>query len=163
MTEANIKELLPTSKNKIIEVKVYRSWISRNPPDVTEKGYHAILLDKQVLLKKLLIKSNLILYMKLSTKKHFYFNRVMQYKQTSSLQKRNSLPPILYLEELIESQGSHVFLQATGNKHWKTRHHFYLHALQNLKLYHQQGFQTIISDSASTKIYIPKSTKKKAF
>ncbi|PWA37789.1 nucleic acid-binding, OB-fold protein [Artemisia annua] len=44
---ATIKELRPTSRNKIIEEKVYRSWIARNPPDVTEKGYHAILLDRQ--------------------------------------------------------------------------------------------------------------------
>ncbi|PWA37121.1 nucleic acid-binding, OB-fold protein [Artemisia annua] len=39
MTEATIKELRPTSRNKIIEAKVYRSWIARNPPDVTEKDY----------------------------------------------------------------------------------------------------------------------------
>ena len=50
MTETSIKELRPTSRNKILEAKVYRAWISRNPPDVTEKGYHAILLDRQVTL-----------------------------------------------------------------------------------------------------------------
>ncbi|PWA59768.1 DNA helicase [Artemisia annua] len=33
MTEATIKELRPKSRNKIIDAKVYRSWIARNPPD----------------------------------------------------------------------------------------------------------------------------------
>ncbi|PWA81791.1 hypothetical protein CTI12_AA184760 [Artemisia annua] len=47
MTEVNIKDLKPTSRNKILEAKVYRSWIGRNPPDITEKSYHAILLDRQ--------------------------------------------------------------------------------------------------------------------
>ncbi|PWA67511.1 hypothetical protein CTI12_AA317600 [Artemisia annua] len=47
MSEANIKDLNPTSRNKILEAKVYRSWIGRNPPDLTEKSYHAILLDRQ--------------------------------------------------------------------------------------------------------------------
>ena len=48
MTEASIKELTPASRNKIIEAKVYRSWIARDPPNTDEKGYRAILLDKQV-------------------------------------------------------------------------------------------------------------------
>ncbi|PWA86557.1 nucleic acid-binding, OB-fold protein [Artemisia annua] len=47
MTEAIIKDLNPTSRNRILEAKVYRSWIGRNPPDITERSYHAILLDRQ--------------------------------------------------------------------------------------------------------------------
>ncbi|PWA70300.1 nucleic acid-binding, OB-fold protein [Artemisia annua] len=35
MTETSIKELQPTSRNKIIEAKVYRAWMARDPP---EKG-----------------------------------------------------------------------------------------------------------------------------
>ncbi|PWA65216.1 nucleic acid-binding, OB-fold protein [Artemisia annua] len=31
---------------KILELKVYRIWASRNPPDTTETGYRAILLDR---------------------------------------------------------------------------------------------------------------------
>ena len=48
MTEAYIRDLTPATRHKIIEAKVYRSWIARDPGAVTEKGYRAILLDKQV-------------------------------------------------------------------------------------------------------------------
>ncbi|PWA51603.1 replication protein A 70 kDa DNA-binding subunit [Artemisia annua] len=37
--EATIKELRPRNRNKIIEAKVYRSWIARDPPGTTEKDY----------------------------------------------------------------------------------------------------------------------------
>ena len=47
-TVTNIKELHPRDRNKIIEAKVYRSWIARDPPDTTEKGCRAILLDREV-------------------------------------------------------------------------------------------------------------------
>ncbi|PWA56645.1 nucleic acid-binding, OB-fold protein [Artemisia annua] len=47
MTEAFIRDLNPTSRNRVLEAKIYRSWIGRNPPDITEKSYHAILLDRQ--------------------------------------------------------------------------------------------------------------------
>ena len=46
--EAYIRDLRPRDRDKVIEAKVYRSWMARDPPDVTEKGYRAILLDKQV-------------------------------------------------------------------------------------------------------------------
>ncbi|PWA46862.1 nucleic acid-binding, OB-fold protein [Artemisia annua] len=45
--EAYIRDLRPRDRDKVIEAKVYRSWMSRDPPDVTEKGLRAILLDKQ--------------------------------------------------------------------------------------------------------------------
>lgn len=48
MTEAYIKDLKPRDTNKIIEAKVYRAWIHRDYPYVTDKGFRAILLDKQV-------------------------------------------------------------------------------------------------------------------
>ncbi|PWA70294.1 helitron helicase-like domain-containing protein [Artemisia annua] len=44
--EANIRDLRPKDRNKIIEAIVYRAWIARDPPDTTEKGCRAILLDK---------------------------------------------------------------------------------------------------------------------
>ncbi|PWA40071.1 nucleic acid-binding, OB-fold protein [Artemisia annua] len=43
--EANIR---PKDRNKIIEAIVYRTWIARDPPNTTEKGCRAILLDKQI-------------------------------------------------------------------------------------------------------------------
>ena len=45
---ANIKDLQPRDMNKILEAKVYRAWIAREPPSTEEKGFRAILLDKQV-------------------------------------------------------------------------------------------------------------------
>ncbi|PWA55781.1 DNA helicase Pif1-like protein [Artemisia annua] len=45
--EAYIRDLRPRDRDKVIEAKIYRSWMARDPPDVTEKGYRAILLDKQ--------------------------------------------------------------------------------------------------------------------
>ncbi|PWA36919.1 helitron helicase-like domain-containing protein [Artemisia annua] len=33
--------------DKVLEVKVYRAWIHWDPPNTTEKGFRAILLDKQ--------------------------------------------------------------------------------------------------------------------
>ncbi|PWA62201.1 nucleic acid-binding, OB-fold protein [Artemisia annua] len=45
--EANIRDLRPRERNKIIYAKVYRAWIARDPPDTTEKGFRVILLEKQ--------------------------------------------------------------------------------------------------------------------
>ncbi|PWA91073.1 hypothetical protein CTI12_AA092750 [Artemisia annua] len=47
MTEAYIKDLKPRDKDKILEAKIYRAWKHRDPPSTTDKGYRAILLDKQ--------------------------------------------------------------------------------------------------------------------
>ncbi|PWA64694.1 replication protein A 70 kDa DNA-binding subunit [Artemisia annua] len=47
MTEAYIKDLKPKDRNKILHAKVYRAWIHRDLPDTTDKGFRAILLDKQ--------------------------------------------------------------------------------------------------------------------
>ena len=145
MTEATIKELNPTSRNKILEVKVYRSWIGRNPPNVTEKSYHSILLDKQVTLICYIKYIKLLFFFNFTVNKYFYNNRVMQYKQTWMLVKKNSSLLILSLEEPTESQGSHVLLQSIGNKRWRTKHPFYLPDSQNLILYHQQASQITIS------------------
>ncbi|PWA88437.1 hypothetical protein CTI12_AA090780 [Artemisia annua] len=41
-----IRDLTPGDTGKILELKVYRVWASRNPPDTTETGYRAILLDR---------------------------------------------------------------------------------------------------------------------
>ena len=49
MTEAYIKDLQPRDRNKILQAKIYRAWIHKDPPDTTEKGFRAILLDKQVI------------------------------------------------------------------------------------------------------------------
>jgi hypothetical protein len=46
--KTNIKDLQPKDRNIILEAKVYRAWIARDPPDTTEKGFRAILLDRQV-------------------------------------------------------------------------------------------------------------------
>ena len=48
--ESNIKELRPKDRNRIIEAKNYRAWMARDPPDTTEKGCRAILLDREVIL-----------------------------------------------------------------------------------------------------------------
>ncbi|PWA53276.1 helitron helicase-like domain-containing protein [Artemisia annua] len=45
--DTNIKDLRPKHRNRIIQAIVYRAWIARDPPDTTEKGCRAILLDKQ--------------------------------------------------------------------------------------------------------------------
>ncbi|PWA43981.1 nucleic acid-binding, OB-fold protein [Artemisia annua] len=47
MELAPIEYLKPGHRDKMIEVKVYRAWTARDPPDRTEKGYRAILLDRQ--------------------------------------------------------------------------------------------------------------------
>ena len=46
--KAYIKDLQPRDRNKILEAKVYRAWIAREPPSTIQKGFRAILLDKQV-------------------------------------------------------------------------------------------------------------------
>ena len=46
--KANLKDLQPRDRNKILEAKVYRAWIAREPPSTIQKGFRAILLDKQV-------------------------------------------------------------------------------------------------------------------
>ena len=48
MALSSIRELKPGDTGKVIEVKVYRAWASRNPPNRTETGYRAILLDRHV-------------------------------------------------------------------------------------------------------------------
>ncbi|PWA46451.1 replication protein A 70 kDa DNA-binding subunit [Artemisia annua] len=47
MTEANIRDLTPASRNRILNAKIYRAWIHRDSADTTDKGLRAILLDKQ--------------------------------------------------------------------------------------------------------------------
>ncbi|KAI3738088.1 hypothetical protein L2E82_28106 [Cichorium intybus] len=46
MSLSFIADLRPKDKQKVIEAKVYRTWISRYPPDPTPQGYYCILLDK---------------------------------------------------------------------------------------------------------------------
>ncbi|PWA52013.1 hypothetical protein CTI12_AA458480 [Artemisia annua] len=46
--KANIKDLRPRDRNRVLEAKVYRAWIARDPPDTNEKGCRAILLDREV-------------------------------------------------------------------------------------------------------------------
>ncbi|PWA78855.1 replication protein A 70 kDa DNA-binding subunit A [Artemisia annua] len=41
-----IEDLKPGDTGKVLELKVYRVWASRNPSDTTETGYRAILLDR---------------------------------------------------------------------------------------------------------------------
>ena len=48
MSVTNIQDLKPGTINAILEAKVYRAWIARDPPSIVEKGYRAILLDRQV-------------------------------------------------------------------------------------------------------------------
>ncbi|PWA87133.1 nucleic acid-binding, OB-fold protein [Artemisia annua] len=47
MTANNIAALTINDKDKILEAKVYRAWTHWDPPNTTEKGFRAILLDKQ--------------------------------------------------------------------------------------------------------------------
>ena len=49
MTPDTIEALRINDTNKVLEVKVYRAWIHWDPPNTAEKGFRAILLDKQVL------------------------------------------------------------------------------------------------------------------
>ena len=49
MTTNNIADLKIEDTDKVLEIKVYRAWIHWDPPNPTEKGFRAILLDKQVL------------------------------------------------------------------------------------------------------------------
>ncbi|PWA73037.1 hypothetical protein CTI12_AA263350 [Artemisia annua] len=46
MASSSIRELKPGDTGKVLELRVYRVWASRNPPDITETGYRAILLDR---------------------------------------------------------------------------------------------------------------------
>ena len=48
MPITNIQDLKPGTTNAVIEAKVYRAWTARDPPSTIEKGYRAILLDRQV-------------------------------------------------------------------------------------------------------------------
>ena len=48
MPITNIQDLKPGTTNAVIEAKVYRAWTARDPPSIVEKGYRAILLDRQV-------------------------------------------------------------------------------------------------------------------
>ena len=59
MALTSIKDLKPGDRDKIIEAKVYRAWAARNPPDTTEKGYRAILLDRQVIKGQISIQKSL--------------------------------------------------------------------------------------------------------
>lgn len=47
MALSTIDQLKPGMKDKVIEVKVYRAWTARDPPSIIEKGFRAILLDRQ--------------------------------------------------------------------------------------------------------------------
>ncbi|PWA84869.1 nucleic acid-binding, OB-fold protein [Artemisia annua] len=47
MTTDNIADLRLNDRDRVLEVKVYRAWVHWDPPNTTEKGYRAILLDKQ--------------------------------------------------------------------------------------------------------------------
>lgn len=46
MTLVNIVDLTPDARNKVIELKVYRKWISRDPNEPTPRGHCCILMDK---------------------------------------------------------------------------------------------------------------------
>ncbi|PWA75789.1 nucleic acid-binding, OB-fold protein [Artemisia annua] len=50
MALSSIRDLKPGDTGKVLELKVYRVWASRNPPDTTETGYRAILLDRHIIL-----------------------------------------------------------------------------------------------------------------
>ena len=150
MKEAYIRDLLPTSRNKIIEAKVCRSWIARNPPSITEKGYHAILLDKQVIFlqTKWIHKTNI------SYKNHY--NQLFLYWQGDAIQANVEITEKkVYNLSYTWKDLPHLRVHMYSNHHWKTRHHFCLHALQNLILYLQQDFQTIISTLFLTIYYLP--------
>ncbi|PWA69687.1 nucleic acid-binding, OB-fold protein [Artemisia annua] len=47
MTTDSIADLKLNDMHRILELKVYRAWVHWDPPNTTEKGYRAILLDKQ--------------------------------------------------------------------------------------------------------------------
>lgn len=44
----NIADLKPTDFNKIIEAKLYRKWIARNPKHPDSKGLCCTLIDRTV-------------------------------------------------------------------------------------------------------------------
>ena len=44
----SIRDLKQGDTGKVLELKVYRVWAIWNPPDTTETGYRAILLDRHV-------------------------------------------------------------------------------------------------------------------
>ncbi|KAJ9561490.1 hypothetical protein OSB04_006650 [Centaurea solstitialis] len=48
MATIDLNNLEPGDSAKTIEVKVYRTWISRNPPNPAPVGYCCILLDRQI-------------------------------------------------------------------------------------------------------------------
>ncbi|PWA54234.1 nucleic acid-binding, OB-fold protein [Artemisia annua] len=75
MTADNIGSLRINDRDRVLEVKVYRAWIHWDPPNTTEKGFRAILLDKQ-----------------------FNVNRDMQFKQTWKHLKLTISRIFLYLE-----------------------------------------------------------------
>ncbi|PWA58989.1 nucleic acid-binding, OB-fold protein [Artemisia annua] len=47
MAPDTIEGLKVGDTDKVLEIKVYRAWIHWDPPNTTEKGFRAILLDKQ--------------------------------------------------------------------------------------------------------------------
>nr|GFA46380.1 nucleic acid-binding, OB-fold protein [Tanacetum cinerariifolium] len=47
MTKTCISDLKPGAKNKILEARVYRKWINRNPPRPAPTEYCCILLDRE--------------------------------------------------------------------------------------------------------------------
>ncbi|GJY33605.1 DNA helicase [Tanacetum coccineum] len=47
MEISTISELNPNSRNKTIEVKVYRKWIAKSPPEMTPYAFCCILLDRE--------------------------------------------------------------------------------------------------------------------
>lgn len=44
----DISEISATDPNQILEVRVYRKWISRNVPDPNPTGLRFILIDRRV-------------------------------------------------------------------------------------------------------------------
>ncbi|GKD23452.1 DNA helicase [Tanacetum coccineum] len=47
MTQKCISDLKPGARNKVLEAKVYRKWISRRSSDPAPKDYSCILLDRE--------------------------------------------------------------------------------------------------------------------
>ncbi|GKA30666.1 DNA helicase, partial [Tanacetum coccineum] len=47
MTENCISDLKPGARNKVLEARVYRKWVNRNPPNPTPTDYCCILIDRE--------------------------------------------------------------------------------------------------------------------
>ena len=62
MASTSVNDLKAGDKFKVIEVKVYRKWISTNPPNPTPTGYCCMLLDK--LVRSKILKTDLFISFK---------------------------------------------------------------------------------------------------